>query len=174
MLIIQLKSILTKTSENCLYKKSDKTLAVLNFREIYTIKKISIEGPGVYHRLGSSGASHGGIGGAGGCDGFVTCRLKRNRPYGNLYVPTEFGSGGDGNNGGSGGGILEIVVHNTLTVDGYVKSNSGDVGGVSDGSSGGSGGSIHVQTVNYTGEWRSHTGVLHVICFVVCTQQIYI
>ena len=52
--------------------------------------------------LGSSGASHGGLGGRGGCGGYVTCRLERNAPYGNLYLPNEHGSGGEGVNGGTG------------------------------------------------------------------------
>ena len=59
-------------------------------------------GPGVWHRLGASGASHGGLGGAGACDGFVTCRLKRNLPYGSVYIPAAFGSGGTGSMSGSG------------------------------------------------------------------------
>lgn len=56
----------------------------------------------MWHRLGASGASHGGLGGAGACGGFVTCRLKRNLPYGSVYIPAAFGSGGSGPLGGSG------------------------------------------------------------------------
>jgi len=60
------------------------------------------ESPGIAHRLGSSGASHGGFGGRGACDNFLTCTLKRNYPYGNLYTPDSTGSGGVGRYGGSG------------------------------------------------------------------------
>lgn len=56
----------------------------------------------MWHRLGASGASHGGLGGAGACGGFVTCRLKQNLPYGSVYIPAAFGSGGSGPLGGSG------------------------------------------------------------------------
>ena len=52
-----------------------------------------------------------------------------------------------------GGGILEMNILHTLTVDGYIKANSENVQGVSNwySASGGSGGSIHIVTVNYTG-----------------------
>ena len=59
-------------------------------------------GAGIWSRLGSSGASSGGLGGKGGCAGFLTCRLKRNLPYGDLYYPDDFGSGGALSNGGTG------------------------------------------------------------------------
>lgn len=52
--------------------------------------------PGVAHKLGHSGASHGGMGGRGWCGGFVACRLRRNSPYGTVYLPKDFGSGGVG------------------------------------------------------------------------------
>lgn len=59
--------------------------------------------PGVPHRLGSSGGSHGGLGGRGGCGvGYLSCRLKRNLPYGSLYNPVAYGSGGGGSLGGIG------------------------------------------------------------------------
>ncbi|CAH1775844.1 unnamed protein product, partial [Owenia fusiformis] len=114
------------------------------------------EGVGIAHSQGNSGASHAGTGGRGGCSGYKSCRLDRSMPYGNLYEPKKFGSGGAGGNGGNGGGILEIDVTGTLTVDGYISSNSNDIGSsVNDGSSGGSGGSIFINTGNFSG---SHTG----------------
>lgn len=63
----------------------------------------------------------------------------------------------------TGGGKLEIEVAHTLTVDGYVMSNSDDVVSVSSwhGASGGSGGSIIINTVNFTGKWS------------LCTLHIY-
>ena len=61
------------------------------------------------------GAGHGGTGGRGSCGGYQTCRMKKGLPYGNIYFPREFGSGGDGN-GGKGGGILSIKVQDTLQV----------------------------------------------------------
>lgn len=53
-----------------------------------------------------------------------------------------------------GGGILELNIDHTLTVDGYIKANSENVRGVTNwySASGGSGGSIHITTVNYTGQ----------------------
>ena len=62
----------------------------------------SLTAPGVSHRLGNSGASHGGMGGRGACGGIISCRLKRNIPYGNLLYPGAFGSGGAGPRGGIG------------------------------------------------------------------------
>ena len=63
-----------------------------------------------------SGAGHGGTGGRGSCGGFDTCRLEKGLPYGNLYHPQDFGSGGDGPGGGIGGGKLSVHVTNTLQV----------------------------------------------------------
>ncbi|KAK3576661.1 hypothetical protein CHS0354_004945 [Potamilus streckersoni] len=111
--------------------------------------------PGLWHRLGSSGGSHGGFGGRGACGGFATCKLKRNLPYGDLYRPYEYGSGGGGVKAGRGGGVLELDVKHTLTVDGFIKANSLPVVSSSYLASGGSAGSILINTVNFTG---SHTG----------------
>ena len=61
-------------------------------------------GGGVGHRLGATGASHGGNGGRGACNGYLVCRMNRAEPYGNLYFPREYGSGGGGTNGGPGMG----------------------------------------------------------------------
>ncbi|XP_076091252.1 uncharacterized protein LOC143063127 [Mytilus galloprovincialis] len=117
------------------------------------------QGPGVgqWHRYGASGASHGGTGGQGACSNHLSCKLSRSKAYGDLKQPLEFGSGGSGARGGSGGGRLEIKVQHTLKVDGYVMANSEDVLSVSSwsGASGGSAGSILINTVNFTG---SHTG----------------
>ena len=58
---------------------------------------------------------HGGTGGRGDCGGYRTCRMKKGLPYGNMYYPRDFGSGGDGS-GGTGGGVLKIDVAVTLQV----------------------------------------------------------
>ncbi|XP_070535283.1 uncharacterized protein [Ptychodera flava] len=113
--------------------------------------------PGVAHRLGNSGASHGGMGGRGGCDGFKTCRLERHMPYCNMYYPDCFGSGGAGSKAGIGGGILDINVAHELKVDGNITANSLDVDttpGIN-GDSGGSGGSITIHAGALMG---GHTG----------------
>lgn len=62
------------------------------------------------------GAGHGGAGGRGDCGGYRTCRLRRGVPYGNMYFPTEYGSGGDGARGGIGGGVVNIQLLDTLQV----------------------------------------------------------
>jgi hypothetical protein len=67
----------------------------------------------------NNGAGHGGTGGRGRCDSsgtINTCRLRKGLPYGNLFYPQEFGSGGDGVYGGKGGGKLNINVTDTLQV----------------------------------------------------------
>lgn len=64
-----------------------------------------------------------------------------------------------------GGGVLELNIDHTLTVDGYIKANSENVQGVTSwySASGGSGGSIHITTVNYTGQ-----GSLNVSDYCIC------
>ncbi|PIK61100.1 hypothetical protein BSL78_01925 [Apostichopus japonicus] len=113
--------------------------------------------PGISHHLGSSGAAHAGLGGRGACSGSKTCRTFKNLPYGSMYHPRNFGSGGHGNQGGIGGGILEIEVHDILRVDGAIKANSldKDTGVSMSGASGGSGGSILIRAGAYVG---GHTG----------------
>lgn len=98
------------------------------------------DGPssGVYHKLGSSGASHGGLGGRGACDNFKACTLPRKIPHGDLYQPNNFGCGGA--QSGIGGGVMKIDVTDILRVDGHVMANSESVNG--DLNSGGSGGSV--------------------------------
>ena len=59
-------------------------------------------GAGIFNPYGSNGASSGGLGGRGGCSGMVTCKLKRELPYGDLYQPDDYGSGGAMFNGGTG------------------------------------------------------------------------
>ena len=62
-----------------------------------------VAGAGIMHRLGGSGASHGGTGGRGACgSGYLSCFNRRGLPYGDIYWPTDFGSGGSGTNAGSG------------------------------------------------------------------------
>lgn len=79
---------------------------------------LATKGPGglLTNNWKRGGAGHGGTGGRGSCGGYQTCRLKKGLPYGNLYYPRDFGSGGDGN-GGKGGGVLSIDVADTLQVN---------------------------------------------------------
>ena len=79
---------------------------------------LSTKGPGsVATSLAKRcGAGHGGGGGRGNCEGYRTCRLRRGTPYGNMYYPMEYGSGGDGPRGGVGGGIVNIQLVDTLQV----------------------------------------------------------
>nr|XP_026694748.1 uncharacterized protein LOC104266654 [Ciona intestinalis] len=116
--------------------------------------------PGKPHFLGHSGASHGGMGGRGGCEGYKACRLPRNEPYGSLEQPKTFGSGGYGGRGGVGGGIVELRASDVLRVDGVVSANSGDVVSNSDGSSGGSGGSVLTYSAVLTGSWTGNIQAL--------------
>lgn len=78
-----------------------------------------MKGPGtvITRTWQQSGAGHGGVGGRGSCGGnFKTCRHPRGTPYGSLFEPEEFGSGGDGPGGGTGGGVLNIKSTHTLQV----------------------------------------------------------
>lgn len=65
----------------------------------------------------ASGAGHGGSGGQPSCSGYQTCRIRRGLPYGDMFEPIEFGSGGDGSNGGRGGGKIRIQVGHTCKVE---------------------------------------------------------
>lgn len=67
----------------------------------------------------ASGAGHGGTGGRAACDNSLkinTCRLDKGMPYGNMFNPNEFGSGCNGQNGGPGGGIINITIEIALKV----------------------------------------------------------
>lgn len=79
---------------------------------------LASQGPGTVStfKWKNNGAGHGGTGGRGTCDSPGTCRLRKGLPYGNLFHPQEFGSGGDGASGGKGGGKLRINVTDTLQV----------------------------------------------------------
>nr|XP_054759184.1 uncharacterized protein LOC129265193 [Lytechinus pictus] len=120
------------------------------------------QGAGISHRLGGSGASHAGLGGRGGCQGYVTCTLPKNLPYGDLYNPRDFGSGGGGARGGIGGGTLQIQVADVLQVDGTIMADSLDLALTSSGSdsSGGSGGSILIESGAFIG---GHTGSIQAL-----------
>ena len=51
-----------------------------------------------------------------------------------------------------GGGVVELTVKKTLTVDGYIRANSEDVKASL--ASGGSGGSVLIRTQNFTGKYH--------------------
>jgi len=94
-----------------------------------------------------AGGSHGGPGGA-------DDNSSPNQPYGNVYFPSNAGSGGGANTdssscyGGNGGGVVKITVNGTLTLDGIIAANgqpSPFHGG------GGSGGSIWIDAYTITG-----------------------
>ncbi len=78
---------------------------------------LPLQGPGtvITKNWRASGAGHGGTGGQPKCSGYKTCRIRRGLAYGNMFEPTEFGSGGD-SNGGVGGGKLKIDVSHTCKV----------------------------------------------------------
>ncbi|MDD5146475.1 MAG: fibronectin type III domain-containing protein [Candidatus Pacebacteria bacterium] len=119
-------------------------------------------GPGAgsgYSGSGSSslGGGGGGYGGNGGYGNYLTTIVAGGLPYGSTTVPIDLGSGGGsgkyGGNpagaGGAGGGIVELNVTGTLTLNGFIVANGSDgakTGSYGDGG-GGSGGSIYI-TVN--------------------------
>ena len=79
-----------------------------------------MQGPGtvITKNWRASGAGHGGTGGQPKCSGpgYKTCRIRKGLAYGNLFEPTEFGSGGDYSAGGTGGGKVKIDVSHTCKV----------------------------------------------------------
>lgn len=62
--------------------------------------------------LTGSGAGYGGRGGLGTNVG------TPGSPYGSIFYPSNFGSGGGGSQGGRGGGFLELEIRGSLVVDG--------------------------------------------------------
>ncbi|MEY4745232.1 MAG: hypothetical protein RL272_1177, partial [Candidatus Parcubacteria bacterium] len=98
-----------------------------------------------------SGGGHGGTGGNGGPAGSGTGGAT----YGSATAPSLFGASGGGvnasNAGGTGGGVIRIVVSGTFIHNGTITANGGS--GVPDTGSratgGGSGGSIYVTAGTY-------------------------
>ena len=121
----------------------------------------SEQGPGAGASQNVSSSSYGGGGGAYGGWGSKSYNnlSNTNPPYGSLTNPVDYGSGGGRNThysylGGSGGGIIDINVSGTMTVDGTIHSdgdNSQYYGG------GGSGGSIKIVADAFAG---SSTGLI--------------
>lgn len=104
------------------------------------------EGPGCGSTSGivASGAGHGGEGGR-------TSDDKGGKPYGSVFSPHLFGSGGGNGQGtgGSGGGYLLWKVGKKLEINGFVVARGTNGTGLNSG--GGSGGSVLIITTNITG-----------------------
>ncbi len=104
-----------------------------------------------------SGGGHGGTGGKATCsDGTTT--LSGGGSYGSAQNPVESGSGGGGSasGGGAGAGILNLIVEDTLQVDGGLTAtgSDGDTGTAANtnqeiypkGGGGGAGGTVTITT----------------------------
>ena len=114
------------------YRDTDEKTGVVNI------------GMGHTDEFGSSGAGHGGSSGRGGNTELT------GQPYGNLFEPRAIGStGGGGEVGGRGGGVIRIDVTRVLVVDGELRADGGRALGVNGG--GGSGGSVWITTVSLRG-----------------------
>lgn len=72
-------------------------------------------------------------------------------PYGSVYKPTHFGSGGGNGQGrgGSGGGLLHWRVGQQIELDGLISVQGTNSTGLNSG--GGSGGSVLIECTNFTG-----------------------
>ncbi len=96
---------------------------------------------------GGGGAAHGGVGGS------ATGVPGSTATYGSSTEPVLYGSSGGGgyNNNtapsGAGGGLVQITVAGTLTVDGSIKADGGNGinSGLFTGGGGGSGGSVNLR-----------------------------
>jgi RHS repeat-associated protein/uncharacterized repeat protein (TIGR01451 family) len=98
---------------------------------------------------GAGGASHGGYGGTGNSG------ATNGAPYGSVYQPTTWGSGGgnrysEGACGGAGGGAIHLVA-DTLHIGGTLSANGNGGAGGDRGCGGGAGGSLWLETNNLTG-----------------------
>lgn len=91
----------------------------------------------------NGGAGHGGRGGA------ATSGAPGGACYGDLMAPLTPGSGGGGATGGVGGGVIRLVVDDTLAIGGLLDAGGNDAGLASH--TGGSGGSVFVTAGLVTG-----------------------
>lgn len=100
------------------------------------------EAPGTVHSDGGAGASHGGHGGSGGGGSYASLA------YGNVRMPTAYGSGGPESlsDEGEGGGIIYLKALQNMEIDGDIN-----VDGNSSRAGGGSGGSIVLEAAHFTG-----------------------
>ncbi|KAK3755992.1 hypothetical protein QZH41_003345 [Actinostola sp. cb2023] len=117
--------------------------------------KILLEGTGYSAESGpgkgktvntiGTGAGHGGEGGA------HQSNITGGEPYGSVYKPLHFGSGGGNGQGqgGSGGGLLHWRIGQQIELDGLL-SVRGSVG-LGTNSGGGSGGTLLIECTNLTG-----------------------
>ena len=98
-------------------------------------------GPGASTLDGGGG--HGGRGGRGVLDpdGGAT--------YGSRFFPIHAGSGGGGQTGGAGGGLIHLTVEGTLTVNGSLTANGGNAGLATHGA--GAGGGIRLTVSGLAG-----------------------
>lgn len=106
-------------------------------------------GAGVQLNCCGSGGGHGGQGGTteGGAAGGA--------PYGSITEPLELGSAGGNSESGpgpAGGGVVRLIVSNTLTVNGVVTANG--VNGTINNTGGGAGGSIYLTAGTIAGSGR--------------------
>ena len=114
------------------------------------------QGPGAganYYSSSSSYAGGGGAYGGWGSESYPNV-TNTNPPYGSLTDPADYGSGGGRNTyfsnavPGSGGGIIDLNISGTLTIDGSIRSN-GDQAVYYSG--GGAGGSIKIVNQRLSG-----------------------
>ena len=101
---------------------------------------------------GAGGGGHGGRGGT-GQESFLGPGGVGGGTYGSVTQPIDFGSSGaSGDNnrrpGGSGGGVIRLIVDGTLVIDGMVSANG--TGALAAGGAG-SGGSVWITTNSLTG-----------------------
>jgi hypothetical protein len=119
------------------------------------------DGNGKYTLYNSSYYGGGGAHGGNGSPGFYSSSnlaiVSGGTSYGSTTAPTDFGSGGAGENatyyGGNGGGAIKIVVSGAFTNNGNISTNglsSGNGGGASY-PGGGAGGSIWIQANTISG-----------------------
>ncbi|MBM3883510.1 MAG: hypothetical protein FJ387_28035 [Verrucomicrobia bacterium] len=115
------------------------------------------QGPGAGQSGWFSGGSTGGGagGGFGGTGGSGWKGTTGGSSYGSIVAPMDLGSGGGGTTdswvvGGSGGGLIRLVVGGTLSVDGTLSAN-GTVPSVGSGG-GGAGGSVYLTVGRLRGD----------------------
>src|SRR5271154_5913681 len=116
---------------------------------------INADGQGYVASAGSGGAPAGSSAGGsyGGLGGTGYGPTPASSIYGSNTMPTDLGSGGGsrccGAIAGTGGGAIRLIVSGTLTDNGVISANGGNLVGYQGG--GGSGGSVWVTTAGLAG-----------------------
>jgi hypothetical protein len=119
------------------------------------------EGPGGgdFSSPAAGGGSYGGESGRGGSGGSL--RGSKSQPYGSMWRPDDYGSGGAGGYdanrpGGDGGGLIQLEISDIFILNGTISADGGNGTSGSNPGAGGAGGGIYINASTLKGDGRLH------------------